>query len=149
ITSLVRAYAGAQHAHRVLTEDVRFLEPAARARVLDKERGVVRGFASAVAVLRPDLQTADHQTHLAKPLTMLLFGMVNWMFTWMKPGGALDHEAIAPLVADLFIGGLGALRAPPSQPRTQAIVAPARRRPTPAPTPVSRKIRSQPKETSA
>ncbi|MEO5733568.1 MAG: TetR/AcrR family transcriptional regulator, partial [Rubrivivax sp.] len=39
ITSLVHAYAGAQHAHRVLTEDVRFLEPAARERVLDKERG--------------------------------------------------------------------------------------------------------------
>ena len=43
---------------------------------------------------------------------MLLFGMVNWMFTWMKPDGALDHEAMAPIVADLFLGGLGAVKDP-------------------------------------
>ena len=66
------------------------------------------GFAAAVAALRPDLK----QAALAKPLTMLLFGMINWMFTWMKPDGALDHEALAPIVADLFLGGLPAVRLP-------------------------------------
>ncbi|MNL03372.1 hypothetical protein D3C87_1239090 [compost metagenome] len=43
---------------------------------------------------------------------MLLFGMINWMFTWMKPGGRLDHAAIAPIVADLFLGGVGAVKLP-------------------------------------
>jgi hypothetical protein len=51
---------------------------------------------------------------------MLLFGMVNWMFTWMKPDGALDHEAMAPIVADLFLGGLGAVKAPACSPRVNA-----------------------------
>jgi hypothetical protein len=41
---------------------------------------------------------------------MLLFGMVNWMFTWMKPEGALGYAAMAPVVADLFLGGLPAVR---------------------------------------
>ncbi|MNW17823.1 hypothetical protein D3C71_2171430 [compost metagenome] len=45
---------------------------------------------------------------------MLLFGMINWMFTWMKPGGRLDHAAIAPIVADLFLGGVGAVKMPPA-----------------------------------
>jgi TetR/AcrR family transcriptional regulator len=36
--------------------------------------------------------------------------MINWMFTWMKPGGALTHEAMAPIVADLFFGGLPAVK---------------------------------------
>jgi hypothetical protein len=40
---------------------------------------------------------------------------VNWMFTWLKPDGALDHAALAPVVADLFLGGLGAVKAPDSQ----------------------------------
>jgi hypothetical protein len=31
----------------------------------------------------------------------------------MKLQGALDHAALAPVVADLFLGGLGAVRAPP------------------------------------
>jgi TetR/AcrR family transcriptional regulator len=108
VRRIVEEYAGAQHAHRVLTEDVKFLPPEDRQRVLDKEREVVAGFAAAVAALRPELKSAA----LAKPMTMLLFGMINWMFTWMKPEGALDYEALAPMVADLFLGGLPAVRLP-------------------------------------
>jgi AcrR family transcriptional regulator len=110
IARLVEEYADAQNAHRVLTEDVKFLEPEDRERILDKEREVVRGFARVVAELRPDLA----QAALGKPLTMLLFGMINWMFTWMKPDGALDYEAMAPIVSDLFLGGLAAVEAPDS-----------------------------------
>ncbi len=108
IRMLVDEYAHAQNAHRVLTEDVKFLEPADRERVLDKEREVVNGFAVVVAALRPDLK----QAAMSKPLTMLLFGMINWMFTWMKPERALDYDAMAPIVTDLFLGGLGAVQAP-------------------------------------
>jgi AcrR family transcriptional regulator len=105
VRRIVEEYAGAQAAHRVLTEDVRFLHEPDRERVLNKEREVVAGFARAVVALRPELKRAK----LAKPLTMLLFGMINWMFTWLRPGGDLDHEAIAPIVADLFLGGLPAV----------------------------------------
>jgi AcrR family transcriptional regulator len=108
VRRIVAEYADAQHAHRVLTEDVKFLQPADRERILNKEREVVSGFAQALIALRPELQ----QAALAKPLTMLLFGMINWMFTWVKPGGALDHEALAPIVADLLLGGLPAVRLP-------------------------------------
>ncbi|MBS0427849.1 MAG: TetR family transcriptional regulator [Proteobacteria bacterium] len=108
VLSLVREYATAQSAHRVLTEDVKFLEPDDRQRVLDQERAVVRGFAQAVVALRPDLGS----TVMGMPLTMLLFGMINWMFTWMKPDGPLDYEDMALVVADLFMGGLPAVRAP-------------------------------------
>lgn len=108
IARLVEEYASAQNAHRVLTEDVKFLDDVDRKRVLDKEREVVQGFAQVVAALRPDLQAAA----LSKPLTMLLFGMVNWLFTWMKPDGALDYDAMAPVVSDLFLGGLEAVQAP-------------------------------------
>jgi AcrR family transcriptional regulator len=108
IGSFIEAYADAQAAHRVLTEDVKFLEPADRKRVLDGQRRVVAAFADAIAQTRPELRTAE----LHKPLTMLLFGMMNWMFTWLQPGGKLTHAAMAPVVADLFFGGLGAVRAP-------------------------------------
>lgn len=109
IERFVLAYAGAQHEHRVLTEDVKFLDDAAREHVLDGERRVVAAFARAVVELRPDLAGAS----LATPLTMLLFGMINWMFTWLKPEGPHSHQAMAPVVVDLFLGGLGAVRVPP------------------------------------
>jgi AcrR family transcriptional regulator len=108
IRRLVEEYADAQDAHWVLTSEVRFLEPADRRLVLDREREVVAAFAEVVGALRPDLRGRA----LDKPLTMLLFGMVNWMFTWMKPGGVLDHEAMAPIVTDLFLGGLAAVKDP-------------------------------------
>jgi AcrR family transcriptional regulator len=108
IRRLVEEYASAQNEHRVLTEDVKFLDPADRERILAKEREMVAAFARVVAALRPDLQ----QAAMSKPLTMLLFGMVNWMFTWMKPQGRLAYDDMAPVVTDLFLGGLQAVQAP-------------------------------------
>lgn len=108
ILRFVREYADAQNEHRVLTEDVKFLDEADRKRVLDIEREVVAGFARVVIALRPDLEEAA----LGKPLTMLLFGMINWLFTWMKPDGALGYDDIAPVVSDLFLAGLKAVKAP-------------------------------------
>lgn len=111
IERFVQEYAYAKEAHRVLTEDVRFLESEDQQRVLDKERAVVAGFSETVAQIRPD---AD-QAGISKALTMLLFGMMNWMFTWLKPGGALDHTGIAPVVADLFMGGIHAVQTPATE----------------------------------
>ena len=107
IHRFVKEYAQAQHAHRVLTEDVRFLEPEDRERILNKERAVVASFANALSQVRPDADAAG----LTKALTMLLFGMINWMFTWLKPDGELDYAAMAPIVSDLFFGGVFAVGA--------------------------------------
>ena len=108
IRRFVHEYAQARHDHGVLTQDVKFLEPRDRSRVRRKERAVVAAFAATIAEARPELARAA----LAKPLTMLLFGMINWMFTWLKPDGELDHNAMTPIVADLFLGGLAAVKVP-------------------------------------
>ena len=114
IEAFLDVYADSQAAHRVLTEDVKCLQETDRERVLAAQRAVVAGFADAVAAARPELRHAD----LLKPLTMLLFGMMNWMFTWLQPDGRLTHSAMAPVVADLFFGGLHAvqLAAPAASP---------------------------------
>ncbi|HEY3636451.1 MAG TPA: TetR/AcrR family transcriptional regulator [Caldimonas sp.] len=112
IDAFLVAYAGAQAEHRVLTEDVRFLAAAERKRVLGGERRVVAAFADAIAAVRPEVGRAG----LEKPLAMLLFGMMNWMFTWLQPKGELSHADLAPVVADLFFGGIGAVRAPARKP---------------------------------
>ncbi|RZJ09609.1 MAG: TetR/AcrR family transcriptional regulator [Rubrivivax sp.] len=114
IERFTRAYADAQAQHRVLTSDIKFLAGTERERLLDVERGVVTGFADALCRVRPELRDAN----LHKPLTMLLFGMINWTFTWLRPEGELTHEGLATLVSDLFFGGIGAvqLRQPASTP---------------------------------
>jgi TetR/AcrR family transcriptional regulator len=102
IERFVHAYADAQHQHRVLTEDMKFLRDDDRAQVAAGQRRVVQAFADAVAAVRPE----SRRDRLQTPLAMLLFGMINWTFTWLRPDGALTHEALAPIVADLFCGGL-------------------------------------------
>ena len=106
IERFTRAYAGAQAQHRVLTSEIKFLAETERERLLDVERRVVNEFAAALSLVRPELKDAK----LHKPLTMLLFGMINWTFTWLRPDGELSHEALAALVSDLFFGGLGAVQ---------------------------------------
>jgi AcrR family transcriptional regulator len=108
ILRFVREYADAQNEHRVLTEDVRFLEDDERRQVQEPQRRVVAAFADAIAGVRPNLS----RNELDRPLAMLLFGMINWMFTWLRPDGGLTHEQVAPIVADLFFGGLEAVRKP-------------------------------------
>jgi len=103
--------------HRVLVQDVKYLERTHRNRILAKQRRVVQGVADVIAQLAP----GSERTGLLKPLTMILFGMVNWTFTWLRERGPLTYADMAPVVADLFLGGIARVRAPAS-------TAPATRR---------------------
>jgi AcrR family transcriptional regulator len=122
IRRFTAAYADAQNEHRVLTEDVKFLRDDERQRVAAAQKRVVAAFAEPVAALRPDLGAES------TALAMLLFGMINWTFTWLKPGGALSHADLAPMVSQLFFGGLPAVQTPlrpasraaPSRPKARA-----------------------------
>jgi AcrR family transcriptional regulator len=106
IQCFMAAYADAQHEHRVLTEDVKFLQPGPQGEVLDGQRRVVAAFAEAIAAARPELAGKP----MAGALAMLLFGMMNWTFTWLRSAGPLSHEAVARMVSELFFGGLPAVQ---------------------------------------
>jgi AcrR family transcriptional regulator len=116
IAAFMAEYEHSAARHRVLVQDVKYLERAHRSRVLARQRRVVDGFAAVIAPLAPETS----RTALAKPLTMILFGMINWTFTWLKDRGPLTYSDMAPLVADLFLGGIGRVRhdaAPSARPR--------------------------------
>lgn len=108
IEVFMSAYASAQHEHRVLTEDVKFLQAAPQQEVLDGQRRVVAAFAEAIAAVRPELA----ERPVAGALAMLLFGMMNWTFTWLRSAGPLSHETVARMVCELFFGGLSAVQPP-------------------------------------
>lgn len=107
IETFTAVCAGAQNEHRVLTEDVKFLADDERHAVEAAQKRVVNAFAATVGRVRPDLKAR------ATPLAMLLFGMINWTFTWLKPAGSLTHADLAPMVVQLFFGGLPAVAPPP------------------------------------
>jgi TetR/AcrR family transcriptional regulator len=108
VQRFLAVYTAARHEHRVLTEDLKFLPEARQQRIRDLEREVVTGFADALAALRPELAPAG----LSKPVTMLLFGMINWTYTWHRPEGPLGDAHLAELVTALLLGGLPGLALP-------------------------------------
>ncbi len=117
IECFMAAYAGAQHEHRVLTEDVKFLPDAQRAEVEAAQRRVVAAFANTITRVRADLKAQ------ATPLAMLLFGMINWTFTWLKPDGPMTHADLAPMVVQLFLGGLPSVK--PAARKRSSVTRPA------------------------
>jgi TetR/AcrR family transcriptional regulator len=114
IERFMAAYADARHEHRVLTEDVKFLPPSQCKEVQAAQRRIVAVFAHTIAKVRPDVAVQ------ATPLAMLLFGMINWTFTWLKPDGAMTHAELAPMVVQLFGGGLPAVNAASTKRRSRA-----------------------------
>jgi AcrR family transcriptional regulator len=101
------AYEHAGAFHRVLVQDVKYLSPAHRARVRAKQRRVVAAFADAIAAAAPALAAS----RLLKPVTMTLFGMMNWTFTWLRPDGPVAQAELARVIAELFLGGVRRLPA--------------------------------------
>ena len=37
---------------------------------------------------------------------MILFGMINWTFTWLRPDGKLTYGDMARIVSEIFLTGV-------------------------------------------
>jgi AcrR family transcriptional regulator len=102
IGRFMHEYGHARAQHMVLVQDVKFLRQAQRRRVVAKERQVVDAFAQAIAALKPRFTKRT----LRVPLAMILFGMINWTFTWLRAEGPLTYDDMAEVVADIFLNGV-------------------------------------------
>ena len=60
-------------------------------------------FAAAIAALRPRFR----KKALRVPLAMILFGMINWTFTWLRADGPLAYQDMAKVVTEIFLRGIG------------------------------------------
>ena len=70
-----------------------------------KVRGVIQG-ELAQGRLRTDIDV--------KYLALSLLNLLNWTIFWYQPGGSLEPEQLADILATIFIEGAGAPRAVPS-----------------------------------
>jgi len=107
ILRFMQAYEGGRRQHVVLIQDVKFLSPEQRARIHEQERRVVRAFALTIEEVEPGLRGAA----LDKAVAMVLFGMMNWTFTWLRPEGALSYVELARVVTRVFLHGIAGLAA--------------------------------------
>lgn len=103
---LVRAflaeYETSHSRHVALLNDVKYLVDTQREVILDRQRDIVAAFARQLARAYPGRVDKHNQTSL----TMMVFGMINWTFTWLKPGGRLGYQDFARQVVDVLEHGL-------------------------------------------
>ncbi|NWK45948.1 TetR/AcrR family transcriptional regulator [Ralstonia pickettii] len=105
IRTFLAEYATSRTRHVALLNDVKYLAPEQRDVVLARERDVVAAVGRQLGAAYPNKVDDANRT----PITMMLFGMMNWTFTWLKPDGPLSYEGYAEMVIDMLENGLGGL----------------------------------------
>ena len=95
IHALLEEYRHADEEHQIQISDLKRLPPKMKAELVERERVLVRQFSAALAGLEPILAA---RRELLTPLTMNLFGMMNWKFMWFRENGPVSHAAFARMV---------------------------------------------------
>jgi hypothetical protein len=105
IRLFLEEYQTSQARHMVLLHDLRFLPDAERRVVVGNQRRVIDAFAAAIRAAHG----LPERLPIVKPVTMMLFGMMNWTFTWLKPDKGVSYAEFAEMVAEVFATGVAAL----------------------------------------
>jgi AcrR family transcriptional regulator len=103
VRSFLAEYENSASRHVALLNDTKFLPDAQRDTILNRQRDVVAAATRFLCRAYPARVNAANQTAVA----MMLFGMINWTFTWLRPQGRLSYAAFADEVIALLERGLG------------------------------------------
>lgn len=102
ICAFLAEYETSHTRHVALLNDVKYLVQTQREIILDRQRDIVAAFARQLARAYPRRVTKSNQM----ALTMMVFGMINWTFTWLKPGGKMTYSNFADEVVAVLEHGL-------------------------------------------
>lgn len=107
IGRVLECYRDADDLHQVQIVGMRTLPPVRAEELKDLERRIVARFATVLRAINPAL---DAGRPLLKPVTMSLFGMLNWVYMWFRPDGGLTREEYADLATTMILEGVRAVR---------------------------------------
>ena len=119
IAALLEAYRDADSQHNVQISSMRFLPHERQTELKRMERDLVIIFSSAVVGVAPHLKG----TKILTPVTMSLFGMVNWHYLWFKSTGSVSRAEYAELVTRLIVDGARNVLKQPSKTSKRAATA--------------------------
>jgi hypothetical protein len=102
VASLLASNAVSRSKNVVLLNETWALAPSQRSELRRLEKKLVRLGASLLEAL--NVRVMMHSA-LSTPYTMLLFGLVNWTYTWYEPKGPVSPAELADRITDLFLNG--------------------------------------------
>ena len=102
VRAFLREYESSATRHRALLSDTKFLNPELAELILNRQRDIVSAVTRFLRLAYPKRVRPANQTAVA----MMLFGMINWTFTWLRPGGAMRYADFADEVIAMLERGL-------------------------------------------
>jgi AcrR family transcriptional regulator len=126
--ALLEAYRGADAEHQVQIASLKLLPAAQQESLKEMERQLVVLVSDALVAAIPSLAK---KRHLLKPLTMSLFGMLNWHYLWFREGKGITRDKYARMVTGLILAGANEAMAAAEEPVTErpAVKKKAEKRP--------------------
>ncbi|MHC2464863.1 TetR family transcriptional regulator [Bradyrhizobium embrapense] len=114
VATLLELYRHADAEHQVQIASLKLLPKDKQQPLLASERTLVGIMSDALAAAVPTAK----QRRVLKPLTMSVFGMLNWHYMWFREGGPMTRAEYADFVARLVLAG--AEEAAITRPRSKA-----------------------------
>jgi TetR/AcrR family transcriptional regulator len=106
VGALLDAYEGADATHKVQINELGLLPAERQKELKDFERRLVARFAGVLGEINPRLV---RNRKLLKPVTMSLFGMVNWSYLWFRRDGGMSRTEYADVVTRIMVDGIAGL----------------------------------------
>lgn len=103
ISAILDCYRDADAEHKIQINHLGQLPAHQQAELKGLERRLVDVMARVVRALNPELAPAA-----VKPMTMSIFGTLNWKYMWFRDGGTLTREAYAAMLTRMFAAGIRA-----------------------------------------
>ncbi len=69
--------------------------------------GLKRSYAERVSTVLRELSPSSDEPQI-RAATYSLFGMMNWIYTWYRPGADVDVDSLAEMMSGLFLKGFPA-----------------------------------------
>lgn len=102
VRAFLREYETSATRHAALLGSTQFLATEQREMIFNRQRDVVAAVGRFLRRAYPARLDARNQT----AITMTLFGMINWTFTWLRPGGPISYADYAEEVISMLERGL-------------------------------------------
>lgn len=104
VKATLDAYEGADDMHKVQLNAGEALDEDQLAQVTAMNRQIVKRIADVIAEIHPEL--AAPSGSLLMPVTMSLFGMMNWAYLWFREDGPMTREDYARMATTLILDGV-------------------------------------------
>ncbi|MDO4683496.1 MAG: TetR family transcriptional regulator [Lautropia sp.] len=107
VHQILECYRDADDKHKVQLNRGSSLSDEQTGEIHVLERRIVNAVSSVILQVAPDL---NERKPLLKPVTMSLFGMLNWVYMWFKPNGPISREEYGDLATTLILNGIRDIR---------------------------------------